>query len=141
MLNNLQKLALEKLSVGADRGAVAPGTHHIPPFFVEISGRLDVSENETYTPTVDIPLLPTVALALKKMGIQREHFLKVMKECVTEVVLQSRAMRTQLIAQSGLSDFEEEFRQKVLAELPRKTRDGKVKAELRVTPVGTGLIN
>lgn len=140
MLTEIQKLALEKLSIKADRSQVRPGTHQVQPFTVTVGGTLNVSPDEVYTPTVDIPLIPTVALALKKMGIQREHFLRVMSESVNEVVLADREMRATLVAQAGLDDFETEFRQKVLAQLPNKTRNGKVSADLRITPVGTGLI-
>jgi hypothetical protein len=140
MLTEIQKLALEKLSVKADRTQITSGTHTVQPFTIEVRGALTVSADETYTPTVDIPLIPTVALALKKMGVQRAHFLKVMREAVNEVVLADRNMRSALIAQSGLEEFEAEFRQKVLAELPNKTRNGKVSSALTVTPVTTGLI-
>lgn len=134
-MNEIQKLALEKLNIKADRSAIPAGTHTVAPFVIEVSGELDVAPEETYTPTTDIPLIPTVALALKKMGIQRDHFLGVLREAAMEVVLQDREMRTQLLAQSGLSEFEAEFRQKVLAALPRKTRVGKVNAAVRVVQV------
>ena len=140
MLTELQKLLLENLKIKADRTAIQPGNYNIPPFMVTVGGSMDVLEDEAYTPTVDIPLIPTVALALKKMGIQREHFLKVMSESVNEVLLQNRSMRAALLAQSGLEEFEAEFRRKVLAELPNKTRKGKVLAHTTVQQVVQTLV-
>jgi hypothetical protein len=139
MLTEIQKLALSNLKLQPNREEIPVGTHAIPPFLVEVSGAVDVLENETYVPTVDIPLIPTVALALKKMGIQREHFMKVMKEAVQEVILSDSRMRAALVSQAGLDEFEAEFRQKVLSELPLKTRKGKVLATLAVNQVTTGL--
>jgi hypothetical protein len=132
MLTEIQKLALEKLSLEANRRSIAPGVYQIPAFNVQVSGTLDVLPDQTYTPTTDIPLIPIVALALKKMGVQRDHFLGVLREAATEVLLADKEMRAALIQQVGLADFEEEFRQRVLATLPRKTRAGQVKADLTV---------
>jgi hypothetical protein len=139
MLTDLQKLALSKLDIEVNRRNISPGRYPLQPFTIEVSGELVVSEDEPYTPTVNIPLIPTVALALKKMGVQRGHFLKVMREAVTEVLLQDTEMRRQLIAQSGLAEFEDDFRRQVLANLPKPTRAGKVNTELTVRPVLTGL--
>lgn len=140
MLTNLQKLALNKLDLEVDRESIAPGRYPLQPFTVQVSGELLVSEDEPFTPTVNIPLIPTVALALKKMGVQREHFLKVMREAVTEVLLQDTEMRQQLITQSGLAEFEDDFRRQVLANLPKKTRAGKVNVDLTVRPVVTAAV-
>jgi len=122
MLTELQKLLLENLKIKADRTAIQPGNYNIPPFMVTVGGSMDVLEDEAYTPTVDIPLIPTVALALKKMGIQREHFLKVMSESVNEVLLQNRSMRAALLAQSGLEEFEAEFRRRSCRIRPARVR-------------------
>lgn len=132
MLSDIQKLALSKIDLSVEREVIPPGTHRLAPFTVEVSGTLVVAPPETYAPTADIPLLPVVALALKKMGVQREHFLNLLRESVTEVLAQSRDMRQTLAAQSGLVDFEQEFKNKVIAQLPRKTRNGKVNATLQV---------
>lgn len=139
-MNEIQKLALANVNVTADRSQIQPGTYAVPPFTVEIRGEVKVSPNETYTPTADIPLIPVVALALKKMGVQREHFMKVLRESVTEVVLADSNLRQQLVSQSGLAEFETEFRQKVLAELPSKTRNGKVRADLTVVQVMPAIV-
>jgi len=130
-LTNLQKLALTACTE-FDRSAIGPGTYVIEPFNVTVGGRVTVCADEEYTPTIKIPLIPTVALALKKMGIQREHFLKVMKEAVVEVLAQDADMRAALMQQSGLTTFEEEFRSKVLQNLPKSTRNGKVLTDVTV---------
>lgn len=139
MLTEIQKLAIASLNPQVARELIPVGTHVIEPFTIEVSGSLEVLDNEVYTPTVDIPLIPTVALALKKMGIQREHFLSVMRGAVEEVLLTPKSMREALVAQAGLAEFEAEFRQAVLANLPNKTRKGKVLGAVSAVPVVTGL--
>lgn len=131
-LTALQKLALSNVEISKEeRKTIAPGNHQVS-FTVSVEGQLNVAENETYTPTVDVPLIPTVALALKKMGVQREHFLGILKESMTEVLSADKGMREALIEESGLAAFEADFR-KTLGTLPRKTRVGKVKAKLKVS--------
>lgn len=140
MLTNLQKLALQKLEVTADRDSITPGNYTVEPFTVQIEGVIGVGPDETYTPTADIPLIPTVALALKKMGIQRDHFLGVLKQAMEEVLLQDKKVRAALMEQIGLAEFERDFRTKVLAGLPNKTRNGKVTTALTVNEVVRGII-
>lgn len=132
-LTALQKLALSNIELSKEeRRLIAPGKHNVS-FTVTVDGTLDVSENETYTPTVDIPLIPSMALALKKMGVQREHFLGVLKEAMTEVLASDKDMREAMIKEVGLADFESDFR-KTLGTLPKKVRVGKVKAHLNTIP-------
>lgn len=129
-LTALQKLALSNIELSKEeRKQIAPGKHKVS-FTVTVDGTLDVSENETYTPTVDIPLIPSMALALKKMGVQREHFLGVLRTAMEEVLVADKNMREAMIKESGLADFESDFR-KTLGTLPKKTRVGKVKAILK----------
>lgn len=133
MLTPLQKLALANISLtNEERKQIAPGKHEVS-FTIEVKGTLDVADPESYVPTVDIPLIPTVALALKKMGIQRENFLALMRESMTEVLQSDKKMREALIKQSGLEAFEDDFR-KTLGTLPKKTRVGKVKAAVIAKP-------
>lgn len=132
-LTALEKLALSNIEPSKEeRQSIAPGKHKVA-FTVTVNGVLDVSAPESYIPTVDVPLIPTVALALKKMGVQRENFLAIMKESMTEVLACDKAMRVALVAESGLIDFEKDFR-KTLGKLPKKTRVGKVNAKLKATP-------
>jgi hypothetical protein len=85
-------------------------------------------------------MIPVIALALRKMGIQRENFLKAMLEASTELMGQSAAGRTAVVQAYGLGEFETQLRQKVLSQLPRKTRNGKVLLRSgTVSPVVPGI--
>jgi hypothetical protein len=132
-LTALQKLALSNIELSKEeRKKIAPGKHNVS-FTVTVDGTLDVAANESYTPTVDIPLIPSMALALKKMGVQREHFLGVLKDAMVEVLAADKTMREAMIKEVGLADFESDFR-KTLGTLPKRTRVGKVKASLNIIP-------
>jgi hypothetical protein len=124
-----------------NRANIPPRTYDVTPFTVTISGQITVGVEETYTPTAEIPLKTVIALAVKKMGIQRSHFLNVLRESMIEVLNTDVELRSALVAESGLNDFEQLLKDRVLSQLPRKTRAGKVKAELTVAEVApSGII-
>lgn len=131
-LSPLQKIALANALVPRDsttkmaRAAIQPGEHEIPPFQVEVSGSLKVAEDEDYTPTTSISLIGTVLLAVRRMGIQRGPFLKVMKEICTEALLADEQTRGAIMAGAELGNFEEAFRSEFTSQLPQKTRKGKI---------------
>lgn len=139
MLNEIQKLALNSIKTDVERSNIPAASYNIPPFTVTISGQVDVGPSETYLPTAEIPLKTVIALAVKKMGIQREHFLGVLREAMTEVLNTESNLRGALADESGLAEFEELLKQRVLSQLPRKTRAGKVKADLTVVEVSQGI--
>lgn len=133
-LTAIQKLALSKLALtDSEKNSIVPGKHRVS-FVVKVDGDVTVLDKETYTPTVDIPLIPTVALALKKMGVQREHFLKIMSDAMTEVLTSDKNMREAMVKESGLSECEDLFRAQ-LKDLPRKTRAGKAKSTVKVQAI------
>ena len=137
-LDGLQRLALEKITAGGKeaRASVSPGVHIVRPFTVRIEGTLKVSEDYETTPTTSIPLIPTIALALKKMGVQREGFMEKLRESMEEVLgTEDCTLREVLAAESGLAEFEAELRAKVFDQLPKIPHKGAVTPALVVTPV------
>ena len=129
MLTTLQKLALSNIGPSKDeRAAIKPGNYSVD-FTVTVRGTLGVNKPETFTPTVHVPLIPTVALALKKMGVQREGFLALLRESMTEVLEADTTMRKAIVDELGLGQFEADFRA-TLGSLPRQTRAGKVTAAI-----------
>lgn len=136
LLSPLQRLALAqatKLSA-EERVAIAPGTYQVG-FGVTVSGEITVDADDTYTPTSSVPLIPTLALALKKMGIQRTHFLEVLREAMTETLASGEDLRAALVAESGLDEAETSLRA-MLKKLPKETRRGKTHARIRATACG-----
>ncbi len=138
MLTPIQKLAINKLEVGQVE-EFAPGTYQVEPFTVEISGEIRVGVSSSVTPTASIPLIPTLALAIRRMGIQREPFLAKLQEVMTEVLTADEATRTAMVADLGVAEFEAMMREQVLSRLPKQRRAGPVRARVTVTPVSNGI--
>jgi hypothetical protein len=84
-----------------------------------------VGTDEEYIPTVEIPQLATLALALKKAGVQRENIKAVLVEAATEALQKGEKVSDAL---ELAEDLEDAFRQvrATMARLPKKTRAGKV---------------
>jgi hypothetical protein len=138
LLTPIQKLAINKLEV-ENVEQFAPGTYRVEPFTVEISGEIRVGAPSEVTPTASIPLIPTLALAIRRMGIQREPFLAKLREVMTEVLTADEATRTAMVTDLGVAEFEAMMREQVLRRLPKQRRAGPVRARVTVTPVTNGI--
>src|SRR6516165_10819342 len=54
---------------------------------VRVSGIVEKKVDEFVAPTVSIPLIPTLALFWEKCGVTRDHALRMLKEAITEAML------------------------------------------------------
>ena len=54
---------------------------------VRVSGTVEKKDDEFAAPTVSIPLIPTLALFWEKCGITRDHALRMLREAITEAML------------------------------------------------------
>jgi hypothetical protein len=126
-----QLFALSKVVKTAElksaREQLAPGEHIVPTFAVQIDGNVSVSEDEEYVPTTSISLIGAACLAIRRMGIQREAFLKVMKEVCTEALTSSEATRAALMLDANVKEFETAFKAEFTAQLPKASRKGKTR--------------
>jgi hypothetical protein len=125
-MNEIETLALSKLSVPDVRASVRAGKYDVD-FVVHIKGSLDVSEDETYTPTTHVPIIPAMALALRRAGVQRDGIVLALVDAMKEVMASDEDLRETLKA--DVDEAEKLFRQG-LAELPRAIRKGKVRTKL-----------
>ena len=101
-------------------------------FVVNIKGSLSKDEDESYTPTVDIPLLLTMALLLEKMGIVRDRAAEMLKEAMQEAIAHQQS------GDEYISHFVNDIKvamdrvREVTGSLPKKTRSGKTKVKAEV---------
>jgi hypothetical protein len=73
------------------------------------------------TPTCSIPMLPAMALLVRRMGVTREHALTLLKEVMQEA-LQVNTDKTAaelLLAETGVAEAQTQITQQVLSQLPR----------------------
>jgi len=130
----LSKVVKEAQAKGA-REQLVVGNNIVPTFRVEVEGGVSVSENEEYVPTTSISLIGATCLAIRRMGIQREAFLKAMKEVCTEALNSSEATRASLMADVNVQEFETAFKAQFTSQLPLATRKGKTRVTVSARAV------
>lgn len=131
-LSPLQTVALAKAVTDRDsvvknaRRVLVPGIHQVPEFTVEISGTLEISADEQYTPTTSISLIGLCCLAVKRMGIQRDPFLAKLREICQEALTVDEQTRAAIMAEADVEGFMLAFREEFTSQLPSKTRLGRI---------------
>jgi len=136
-MDTLTKVVLAKLMEKETKGvALVPGVHNVDQTIVlKLSGTVTKLAPVEYTPTVDIPLLPTLALVLEKAGFQRERAKTLLVEAMTEALT---------IGDQGSEHVAERVKdievamghvREVTEALPKKTKQGATKVEVEVTDV------
>jgi hypothetical protein len=92
---------------------------------VEVA-EMRVAPDTDKTPTSSIPLLPTLALLLKRMGVQREDALEVLRDVMKQALEMGKDAAKQLLEETGVAEMEERLRQEVIEKLPRVPVKGAV---------------
>lgn len=82
-------------------------------------GSLQIGHDTDKTPTCSIPLLPTLALLVKRMGATRDAALQMIKDAMTEALTLDKGATEALMAESGVAEAETLIKEKVIATLPR----------------------
>lgn len=88
-MDDLTKLAISKsLEKSLTKGFKAePGVHNIDEIVsIRVQGTITKGADVPYTPTVDIPMLATLAIVLEKAGFQRENAKKLLVEAMQEAL-------------------------------------------------------
>lgn len=123
-----------------NRDELAVGEHPIDDILtLKLSGTVKVSADTDKMPTCSIPLLPALALMVKRMGIQREKALDVLREVMTEALKLGKDATAELLAETGVADAQETIKSEVIAKLPKTPVKGMVKVKGSVSAVGIGL--
>jgi len=91
---------------------------------VSVHLRLDIAEvsighDTDKSPTTSIPLLPTLALMVKRLGVDRDAALKTLKEVMEEALTLDRDATDALLKEAGVAEAEEAIKTKVISTLPR----------------------
>lgn len=107
---------------------LAPGDHQIDETVtLRITGRVRKGEDNEFTPTVEIPMLATMALLLEKSGFQRERSKALLIEAMQEALdAQVVGNEKSAIIAERVNDIQTamEHVQEITAALPKKMRSG-----------------
>jgi hypothetical protein len=94
---------------------------------VRLSGTVEKKDDEFIAPTISIPLIPTLALFWEKCGITRDHALGMLREAVTEAMLEGAKEDDHI--QSRIKDVDaaiKAVRTELIDRLPKMRRSGKI---------------
>lgn len=136
-MDNLLKLAIAN-HFGKDTKEfkATPGVHNVDQVVtLRIKGQVTKLADTTYTPTVDIPMLPTLALVLEKAGFQRELAKTLLIAAMTEA-LEVGAKGAETVAER-VKDIETamEHVREVTSKLPKKSKSGATTVKISIEEV------
>ena len=129
-LSPAQRILVARATAAAAKGdKLSPGLHSVPAFTVTVNGGgLSVSEDETYTPTVSVPLLATLTIALHRSGFQRDAIAALILEAATIAIGKDEKVGDELETTIAYVATEVKALQARLStDLPKKVRKGKVR--------------
>jgi hypothetical protein len=105
-----------------------PGRYYCDELItVRVNGFVEKKGEEFAAPTVSIPLIPTLALFWEKAGITRDHALRMLREAITEAMLDG--VKEDDHIQGRIKDVDAAIkvvRTELIAQLPKMRRSGKV---------------
>jgi len=122
--------AKKGLDAKAAREETEPGVYRniVLDLHIEVD-EMRVAPDTDKAPTCSIPLLPTCALLLKRMGIQREEAMEILKDVMTQALDMGKDATKSLLSDMGVADMQERLKEEVIAKLPRIPVKGAVKVD------------
>lgn len=127
-----QSLALYATSKVKSAVSQLPVGEHKIDCVVRVDGVITVGEDEDYTPTGEIFTLASIVKALHYMGVTRKAFMRGLGKVAIEAVKAKQNVSTAILAEEDSSELKDwiEFINRFLLTMPKKTRKGKVDADL-----------
>lgn len=136
-MDNIVKVAIAKIfDKQTEDFKPTPGTHEIDQIVtIHVKGTLVKSADGETTPTVDIPLLATMALLMEKAGFQRE----LGKKLVTEAMIEALALQKKgkEFVEGKTKDIDEAMKhvRQITEKLPKKPKSGPTKVQVEIVEI------
>jgi|TARA_Y100000310_G_scaffold342630_1_gene446676 hypothetical protein len=141
VLSTAEATALKAAKIGIDGGELSVGQHDVD-FTVRIAGYVRQGAASSMRPTVAIPLLETVALALNYAGITRDAAINAIEQAMSAVMERQISpkgsgaiLADDAIDGGQIASMIERFQNEVVENLPRIPRKGSLTNKLEVTPI------
>ena len=80
---------------------------------------MNIGHDTDKAPTASIPLLPCLALMVKRMGATREAALQTLKEVMEQALALDKDASESLLKEAGVAEAEELVVNRVISQLPR----------------------
>jgi RNA 3'-terminal phosphate cyclase len=113
----------------AAKASLNPGTFDIQPFTVSVTGgTVALSAPVEYTPTVHLPLLDVMVIALHRAGFQRDGIMALIEGAAIEALNADTGVGAKLKSEVDYVKVEVEALQaRLSSNLPKATRSGPCK--------------
>jgi hypothetical protein len=135
LLGKLVAKAAEK-----ERDHLPVGKHDVSDIVtLKLDGTVKVSADTERAPTCSIPMLPAMALLVRRMGLQREKALELLAVVMKEALTLGKDASEELLKESGVADAMAQIQDEVISKLPKTPAKGQVKTEGTVMAVAIGL--
>jgi hypothetical protein len=125
---------LHALKKGVDaqnaRDELEPGVYNDIKVGLSIRvGEMRVAPDTDKAPTSSIPVLPALALLVRRMGLQRHEALATLREVMQEALTMKGDASEKLLLETGVLEAQEMLKTEVIAKLPRTPVKGAVQLE------------
>lgn len=129
----LQRIALAKATKAteADRNLLKPGEYPVR-FKVEVDGTIRVGEDFDRPPTVNIPLLPTMALFMQFSGIKGERAAELLVKAMNKALELGEDGADKIAELAEIEAAMANVEQKVIAKMERVEVKGKVTTQVNL---------
>lgn len=135
-MNDLETIAVAKVikksAIERARTGIDPGQNQVVDVTVRISGTINVGEGYDRTPTVNIPILDALALAIHDAGITGKFALAALKRAMTRALEQDDDAKRIIQEQRASLEAAEIAVRATLDDLPKVPCNGTVTTKLTV---------
>ena len=136
-MNDIQTIALANLvsdkAVKAAKAAIGAGSHNVSPFTLTVEGgTVTIGESVEYTPTVHLPLLDVLVIALHRAGFQRDGIMQIVEASALDALAEGDKVGDTMKSEIAYVKKEVEGLQSRLStNLPKATRSGPTKVAVK----------
>jgi hypothetical protein len=93
---------------------------------VRVSGTVERHEDQWITPTVSIPLIPTIAFFWDRLGVEKDAAMQVLREAITEAMrLQTNESPAVKRRMDDVAEAVAAVKRALITELPKMRRAGR----------------
>ena len=105
-----------------------PGRHYFDDMLtVRVTGVVERQADQFVAPTTSIPLVLTLALFWEKCGVTRDRALAVLREAITEAMVEGADKNEQIEARiKDVDSAVKAVKEELIAKLPKAKRSGRV---------------
>lgn len=136
-MNDIQTIALANLvadkAVKAAKANIGSGCHKIDPFTLTVEGgTVTIGESVEYTPTVHLPLLDVLVIALHRAGFQRDGIMQIVEASALDALAEGDKVGDTMKSEIAYVKKEVEgLQSRLSANLPKATRSGPTKVAVK----------